>query len=426
MATPVIIESGSVTLSGIISVTQSGTWNINDISGSISLPTGASTAAKQDTGNTSLASIDGKITAVNTGAVVIASGTLTGITNPVAVTGTFWQATQPVSIAGTVAVSAISLPLPSGASTSALQTQPGVDIGDVTVNNASGGSAVNIQDGGNSITVDGTVAVTGSVTANAGTNLNTSLLALETGGNLATLTAKDFATQTTLAALNAKVTAVNTGAVVISSGTITSITNPVAVTQSGTWNVGTLTSITNPVAVTGTFWQATQPVSAVSLPLPSNAAQETGGNLASLVAKDFATSAKQDTGNTSLATIAAKDFATQTTLALIKAKTDNLDVASSTLATQASLATVVTNTAPIATAQAATSSGVLGPMVQGVVSDVPNSFSIDTVQPLSLTAEGRLRVSAVMSQIDQVWQHTFDNPWYADDIFLESKGELYV
>lgn len=35
--------------------------------------------------------------------------------------------------------------------------QPGVDIGDVTINNASGASAVNIQDGGNTITVDGTV-----------------------------------------------------------------------------------------------------------------------------------------------------------------------------------------------------------------------------------------------------------------------------
>lgn len=34
--------------------------------------------------------------------------------------------------------------------------QPGVDIGDVTVNNAAGASAVNIQDGGNSITVDNT------------------------------------------------------------------------------------------------------------------------------------------------------------------------------------------------------------------------------------------------------------------------------
>jgi len=42
-----------------------------------------------------------------------------------------------------------------------------------------GAAAVPIQDGGNAITVDGTV------TANAGTNLNTSALALEAGGNLA-------------------------------------------------------------------------------------------------------------------------------------------------------------------------------------------------------------------------------------------------
>jgi len=37
--------------------------------------------------------------------------------------------------------------------------QPGVDIGDVTINNAAGASAVNIQDGGNTITVDGTVTI---------------------------------------------------------------------------------------------------------------------------------------------------------------------------------------------------------------------------------------------------------------------------
>jgi hypothetical protein len=37
--------------------------------------------------------------------------------------------------------------------------QPGVDIGDVTVNNGAGAAAVNVQDGGNSLTVDGTVAV---------------------------------------------------------------------------------------------------------------------------------------------------------------------------------------------------------------------------------------------------------------------------
>lgn len=44
--------------------------------GASALPTGAATSAKQDTGNTSLASIDGKITAVDTGAVVVASSAL--------------------------------------------------------------------------------------------------------------------------------------------------------------------------------------------------------------------------------------------------------------------------------------------------------------------------------------------------------------
>lgn len=60
----------------------------------------------------------------------------------------------------------------------------------------------------------------------------------------------------------------------------------------------------------------TQPVSVASLPLPTGAS----------------TSANQSTGNTSLSSIDTKltDAATQTTLALIKAKTDNIDVALST------------------------------------------------------------------------------------------------
>lgn len=159
------INIGTVTLSvsdieiGAVELKDSTTNNratINGagellVSGTFAMPAGAATEAKQDAGNASLASIDAKL--ANPMPV---TGTLTGITNPVAVTGTFWQATQPVSIAGTVAISAASLPLPTGAATAALQTQPGVDIGDVTVNNAAGASAVNIQDGGNSITVDGT------------------------------------------------------------------------------------------------------------------------------------------------------------------------------------------------------------------------------------------------------------------------------
>ena len=55
-----------------------------------------------------------------------------------------------------------------------LGANSGVDIGDVTINNAGGGSAVNIQDGGNSITVDGTVSVTGVATETTLSSLLTS------------------------------------------------------------------------------------------------------------------------------------------------------------------------------------------------------------------------------------------------------------
>lgn len=79
-------------------------------------------------------------------------------------------------------VSAASLPLPTGASTSALQTQPGVDIGDVTVNNAAGAAAVNIQDGGNSITVDATALPlpAGASTSALQTTGNSSLSSIDT------------------------------------------------------------------------------------------------------------------------------------------------------------------------------------------------------------------------------------------------------
>ena len=60
------------------------------------------------------------------------------------------------------------------------------------------------------------------------------------------------------------------------SGTVTAIqgtgTNLHTVVDSGT--ITAVTTITNPVAVTGTFYQATQPVSAASLPLPTGAATE--------------------------------------------------------------------------------------------------------------------------------------------------------
>lgn len=58
--------------------TQSGTWNINNVSGTISLPTGAATSSLQTSGNASLTSLDGKTTVVNTGAIQNADNAVTG------------------------------------------------------------------------------------------------------------------------------------------------------------------------------------------------------------------------------------------------------------------------------------------------------------------------------------------------------------
>jgi hypothetical protein len=67
-------------------------------------------------------------------------------------------------------ISAASLPLPSGAATAANQLADGHNV---TVDNAAGGAAVNIQDGGNSITIDGTSAtLSATVVQPTASNLN--------------------------------------------------------------------------------------------------------------------------------------------------------------------------------------------------------------------------------------------------------------
>jgi hypothetical protein len=75
-----------------------------------------------------------------------------------------------------------------------LDANSGVDIGDVTINNASGASAVNIQDGGNSITVDGTVTANqgGTWTVQPGNTANTTAW-LVTNQNFSTSTVTSVA-----------------------------------------------------------------------------------------------------------------------------------------------------------------------------------------------------------------------------------------
>lgn len=290
----------------------------------------------------------------------------------------------------TQAVSAVALPLPSGAATGAKQ-----DTGNASLASLDGKAPALVS---GRVPVDGsgvTQPVSGPLTD---TQLRTSPVPVSgtvaTGGLTdtelrASAVPVSLATAPTTPVTNAGLTNLDVllstrtkpadqQHVIIDTIPTTAVTNAgltnldvalstrlkAADTLAGVTTVGAVTSITNPVAVTGPLTDAqlrasAVPISADALPLPTGAALEAGN----------------------LATLAAKDYATQTTLALL------------TLA------------------QGALASGVLGPLMQAMVSESPSSYLDGVVQPLSMTSEGRLRVSAVQSYYDHIWGTTFNSPW---------------
>jgi hypothetical protein len=175
-----------------------------------------------------------------------------------------------VPVVGALPISAVALPLPTGAATeaslAALNAKvTAVNTGAVTIA-ASGlptGAATEATLGtihGHVDSIDGKItacntgAVAGSVTANAGTNLNTSALALEAGGNLADIKTAVQVIDNCISGSEAQVDVVaalpagtnllgkigidqvtaNANEVVVKSGTITAvttITNAVAITN---------------------------------------------------------------------------------------------------------------------------------------------------------------------------------------------------
>jgi len=171
---------------------------------SLPLPTGASTAALQTSGNASLTSINTKLPSLDGGyvPVTIKNSSIeisNDAGNPVPVSGTFWQATQPVSGTfwqATQPVSAVSLPLPTGAATEVTvaglltNTQLRASNVNVAVNSA-------LPTGANTI---GSIANTSFAATQSGTWNVTNIsgtVSLPTGA----------ATEATLSALSAKFSA---------------------------------------------------------------------------------------------------------------------------------------------------------------------------------------------------------------------------
>ncbi len=179
--------------------------------------------------------------------------------------------------------------------------------------------------------------------------------------------------------------------------------------------------------VSGTFWQATQPVSVAALPLPSGAstsAKQPAIGVAGTASTDVVTiqgiasmtPLKTDSSGTtqpisvsslplpagastaakqpsfSTAGSAATDVLTvQGAASMTPLKTD------SSATTQPVSGTFWPSTQPVTDAnlglaQASTTSGQLGPLVQGAVSTSPPSYTNAKTSPFSLTTAGSLRV----------------------------------
>lgn len=360
-AIPVTDNGGSLTVDGTVGVSgtvpvsnagtfavqaaQSGTWNITNISGTISLPTGASTLAEQQTQTTSLQLIDDVVatlgtttyTEATTKAATIgavrrdANTTLVNTTNEIAPlqvnatgelkvaqiqalpagtnvighvitdSGSTTAVTGTVTISGAVTNAGTFAVQESGAALTALQliddtiTAQGTALGTTKTSlvgasvttaaptfttgqinqlsmTTSGGLRVDLgatSANATALKVDGsavTQPVSGSVTANAGTNLNTSLLALESGGNLAgiatstaliddTITAQGTALGTTKTSLVGG--SVTTAAPTFTTGQI----NQLSLTTSGALRVDLGATGANATAVKVDGSAVTQPVS---------------------------------------------------------------------------------------------------------------------------------------------------------------------
>lgn len=219
-AIPVSDDGGSITVDGTVAATQSGTWNVTNISGTVSLPTGAATSAKQPSLGTAGAASSDVITVQGISSMTPIKVDGSGVTQPISGTVTANAGS------GTFAISAASLPLPSGAATAAKQPALGTagtaasDV--ITVQGIASMTALKVD--GSAITQP----VSGTVTANAGSGtfaVSAASLPLPSGA----------ATETTLSSLDGKVTACNTGAVTIS-----------AALPAGTNNIGDIDVLTLP------------------------------------------------------------------------------------------------------------------------------------------------------------------------------------
>src|SRR5271166_2195759 len=189
------VVSGTVTVSGTVAATQSGTQPVSgtvavsSVSGSVAVTGTFFQATQPVSGTVAVSSVSGSVAVTGTffQATQPVSGTVavSSVSGSVAVTGTFFQATQPVS--GTVAVTQSTSPwvVSNGGTFSVQPSTGGSSVYSHALNqDGSGNVGVNVE---NTVTVSGTISgstvtnvTPGTYVANAGGSFSSSTTATQT------------------------------------------------------------------------------------------------------------------------------------------------------------------------------------------------------------------------------------------------------
>ena len=282
-----------------------------------------------------------------------------------------------------VAVSA----LPTGAATSALQTTGNTALG--TINTTLGSP----------FQVGGSIGNT-SFIANAGTNLNTSLLALESGGNLAGLVTQIGAVTTSPTAntVNDRLKTINTtlGSPFQAGGNIGNTT--FAVTNAGTF-VTQATLAAETTKVIGTVNQGTSPWVTSGTSTVSGTVSATQGTSPWIVAGG----GTAGTAATSVATV--QGIASMTPVQVSQATAANLNatiVGTGTLATQSAITAASSSIASGAVASGAFASGALSSGSISNGADVAEGSTTDTASTATDTTAATQ--TAILKEISKMEQ----------------------
>lgn len=265
---------------------------------SLPLPAGASTSALQTSGNASLTSIDGKVPALGQALaagsvpIVMTAAQLATLTPPAAITGFATETTLGTRL------SESDFDTKTGSLTEAA---PATDTASSGLNGRLQRIAQRITSLitalGSPFQAGGSIGNT-SFIANAGTNLNTSLLALDS------TVAKDASLTTLNTSVNTLLKPASTLAAVTTVGAVTAITNALptganvigGVTQSGTWTVqpGNTANTTAWLVAGATLTKATQGATGFSV----QDLKDAGRSARNILLDSFAVAAITETLNT--------------------------------------------------------------------------------------------------------------------------------